>query len=166
MPRELTEKQRLFAEFYTGEAKFDATLAAEMAGYKGNKKTIAVSASRMLRDPKVRDYLDKKAREAADRSVVITPERLIELLAGFAEDIELGVGLRIKAIENLCKVFGMNLHQIKVDANVKVEETRTEIRAYLNNPEVADTIKRLEGNILDSLDESGSNDIVLIENDA
>jgi hypothetical protein len=60
----------------------------------------------------------------------------------------------------------MNLHQIKVDANVKVEETRTEIRAYLNDPEVADTIKRLEGNILDSLDESGSNDIVLIENDA
>jgi phage terminase small subunit len=166
MPRELTEKQRLFAEFYTGEAKFDATVAAEMAGYKGNFRTVASTASRLLRNDLVRDYLDKKSREAADRSTVITPERLIELLAGFAEDTELNTAHRLRAIENLCKVFGMNLHQIKVDANVKVEETRTEIRAYLNNPEVADTIKRLEGNILDSLDESDSNDIVLIENDA
>jgi phage terminase small subunit len=152
MPRELTEKQRLFAEFYTGEAKFDATVAAEMAGYKGNFRTVASTASRLLRNDLVRDYLDKKSREAADRSTVITPERLIELL------------LRIKAIENLCKVFGMNLHQIKVDANVKVEETRTEIRAYLNDPSVAESIKQLEGNILDSMDDGdvNDNDIVIV----
>jgi phage terminase small subunit len=74
MSRELTEKQRLFADFYTCEAKFDAVIAAEMAGYKGNSRTVASTASRLLRNPLVRDYLDKKSRQAADRSTVITPE--------------------------------------------------------------------------------------------
>ena len=156
----LTEKRRNFVDFYLGEAQLNATKAAKLAGFKGSEKTVAATASRLLRDSKVRDLLDKKARESADETAIITPERLIELLAGFAEDVTLDTNHRLKAIDTLCKVFGMNLQKIKVDSKVEVTQTKVEIRNYLADASVAQSIQQLEGDILDTIVDD--NDIVVV----
>ena len=60
----LTWKQFLFCEFYIQTS--NATLAAKMAGYKGNNdNSFAVTGSRLLRNAKIREHLSKRYTEAA-----------------------------------------------------------------------------------------------------
>lgn len=53
----LRGKQRAFAEYYVGEARFNGTKAAKMAGY--SEKTATVIASENLSKPNIRGYIDK-----------------------------------------------------------------------------------------------------------
>ena len=60
----LTWKQFLFCEFYIQTS--NGTLAAKMAGYKGNSdNSFAVTASRLLRNAKIRAYLKKRYADIA-----------------------------------------------------------------------------------------------------
>jgi phage terminase small subunit len=52
-PENLTGKQQAFIDFYFGEAKFNGTEAARLAGYSGNDSSLAVTASQLLRNAKV-----------------------------------------------------------------------------------------------------------------
>lgn len=49
----LTPKQQTFLKFYLGEANFNATEAARLAGYSGEDSVLRASASRLLHSPKV-----------------------------------------------------------------------------------------------------------------
>lgn len=51
MARTLTEKQQRFLEAYLGPARSNATEAARMAGYKGNRVTLAQIGSKTRRRP-------------------------------------------------------------------------------------------------------------------
>lgn len=62
----LTPKMRKFADFYVGEAGFNATEAAELAGYKaGTRKTLAQIGYENLRKPEIRAYIRKRLNEDA-----------------------------------------------------------------------------------------------------
>jgi hypothetical protein len=56
----LTGKQKLFADFYLGEAGLNQTRAAQLAGYAGDDNALAVAGSRLLRNAKVREYIDEQ----------------------------------------------------------------------------------------------------------
>jgi len=49
--RKLTEKQQRFLEAYLGPARANATEAARMAGYAGNRTTLAQIGSKTRRRP-------------------------------------------------------------------------------------------------------------------
>ena len=54
----LTGKQRAFIAAYLGDAHFNATKAARIAGYKGNGNTLGVTAFHLLRNPKIKEQID------------------------------------------------------------------------------------------------------------
>lgn len=53
----LTEKQRRFCEAYAGEAAGNGVRACELAGYEGNKVTLASVAYENIRKPQIRAVL-------------------------------------------------------------------------------------------------------------
>lgn len=52
------DRQLLFAEYYL--ELWNGTEAARRAGYKGDDNTLAVTASRLLRNAKVREHIDRR----------------------------------------------------------------------------------------------------------
>lgn len=81
----LTPKEKLFIEKYLGEAHFNGTLAAELAGYKGNKNTLGVVAYEKLRKPKIKAELDAVlSAMTMPANVVLT--RLTEIAEGKVTD--------------------------------------------------------------------------------
>ena len=60
----LTNKQRLFVEFYLSNG-LNATDAARRAGYKGNYQTLRAIASQNLTKTTIRTLIDKRLEEAA-----------------------------------------------------------------------------------------------------
>jgi len=60
---DLTDKQAAFVEEYLID--FNATRAAERAGYRGSDSTLASVGSENLRKPKIREKIDARLRERA-----------------------------------------------------------------------------------------------------
>lgn len=63
--KKLTDKQKLFADYYVGEAMLNATRASRLAGYKGDENTLGVNGARLLRNAKVREYIEKQLQDLA-----------------------------------------------------------------------------------------------------
>lgn len=62
-PNELTTRQRMFAETYLANG-FNATEAARSSGYSSkNENSLSVTASRLLKNAKVRAYIDMRLDE-------------------------------------------------------------------------------------------------------
>src|SRR5687767_13370369 len=61
---DLTGKELLFALAYTGEAKFNGTKAARLAGYAGDDNVLAMTASRLLRKDKVSGFIEARLTAA------------------------------------------------------------------------------------------------------
>jgi hypothetical protein len=59
----LTPKQQKFLEAYLGEANFNATEAARLAGYKGEDNVLAVVGCQNLRKPNIAEELRKAWEE-------------------------------------------------------------------------------------------------------
>lgn len=59
MADKLTPKQKLFVEHYCGQANGNATEAASLAGYSGERATLATTGWENLRKPKIRRAIDK-----------------------------------------------------------------------------------------------------------
>ncbi len=150
MPRTLTKKQQRFVEYYVGEANGNGTKAARLAGYSGDEVATAVAASRLKRDPKIKEAIDKELANSAAKSS-ITPGRIITLLIDFAENIEISMTHRLRSLENLIRIFGMATQKVEVESNVKLEQTRVEIRNYLADKSVAQSIQKLESKMLEGL---------------
>ena len=84
-----TGKQKLFAEYYTGEANLVGTTAARMAGYDGDDNVLAVTASRLLRNAKVRKLIDKKFADVgmgANEAIVRLSEQARGSLGDLLDD--------------------------------------------------------------------------------
>jgi phage terminase small subunit len=71
----LTGKQKLFADYYVGEAALNATRAASLAGYKGDYNTLAVTGSENLRKPNIRAYIDAKLKP-----LIASPNEILTIL--------------------------------------------------------------------------------------
>lgn len=82
----LTPKQKLFADYYVGDARFVGVKAAELAGYKGNYSTLAAVASENLKKPHIRAYL-ADLMEAITMPANVVLARLTEIANGKIDDV-------------------------------------------------------------------------------
>lgn len=92
--RPLTEKARRFAECYAG----DGVSAAREAGYGGDPNVLKVTASRLLKDERVKAIIEE--REAAAMEAVNAKPQRVNVKAAVAEAVSLGVD-PIKILEEL-----------------------------------------------------------------
>lgn len=76
----LTGKQKLFADYYVGEASLNATRAARLAGYKGDENTLAVIGSQNIRNHKIREYIDEQLKD-----LVISRNEMLTILTRHAK---------------------------------------------------------------------------------
>lgn len=105
-----SEKQRRFCDAYLGKANGNGREAARGAGYKGNDATLATTAYRLLRMPKIQEYIAKQ-QDRPDRLAMGRDERqaiLAEIARGKNPEGWGGVEPhhRIKALELLGKMGG------------------------------------------------------------
>lgn len=100
----LTDKQRKWAEAFAGEAKGNATRAAQIAGYSGDENALSSRGAENARNRKIRAYL----RELVQDDPLVASGRELRafwtaLLRG---DEPANMGERIKASELLGKASG------------------------------------------------------------
>jgi len=77
--KDLTERQYIFCIEYLTD--YNATRAATKAGY--SEKTADSQGSRMLKNVKVKAFIDKKTKERSDK-LDITADRVLEEIANIA----------------------------------------------------------------------------------
>ncbi len=74
-------KKEAFARIIFADSKTPKWLAAQEAGYKGNKNTLYSQASKLLNDPKVLAWLGRLTDEA-DAEAVVDYDGVVKSLAG------------------------------------------------------------------------------------
>ena len=111
MARELTEKQRRFVEAYMGAARGNATEAAAIAGYRGNRVTLQAIGKENLGKPLIRQALAE--RQSSDPLILTREDRQRELsrIAMGSEDEH--TSDRLRAIDLLNKMGGDYLERIQ-----------------------------------------------------
>lgn len=85
MSAELTGKQRAFINAYLGEAKFNATEAARVAGYKGDDVTLAAVGYENLRKPQIEAEVRARFNEATMSANEVLA-RITEIASGRITD--------------------------------------------------------------------------------
>lgn len=130
----MTDKQKLFCDEYLSNG-MNAT-QAYLKTYKNvkNTNTAAANASALLRNPKVREYLDvalakihdektMDAREVMERLTAIGREQTTdELLTmdGEIKEVKSRTQDRIKALELIGKAYGMFRDKVEMDVTTPV----------------------------------------------
>lgn len=99
----LTEKQRRFVEFYMGQAAGNATEAARLAGYKGNRATLQMVGLQNLSKPMIRKAIDERVE--ADPAIKTREDRQ-RFWSRMMDDKEEAARDRLKASELLGKSQG------------------------------------------------------------
>ena len=116
----LTVRQAKFVLNYTG----NGTQAARQAGYKGNSDTLAVQASRLLKDDKIIRALDRlTVRQSASegQSKLLTRNDLMAIWSELASDTKATWKDRLKAMDSLAKSQGIFIDRSQIISNVRVE---------------------------------------------
>lgn len=117
----LTPKQKKFVEAYLGEAHFNATRAAELAGYKGSRQTLGAVAYENLKKPQIKAEIDLcLSAMTMPANVVLT--RLTEIADGKLADFYDDKG---KFNLELAKERGVDhlLKKVKVKRTVREKTT-------------------------------------------
>lgn len=114
----MTDKQKRFADEYIIDLNGTRAYKAAYPNVKSDE-TAAVNSSKMLRNTKVREYIDEqlaaiKSTKTAEASEVL--EYLTDVMRGKEESTQ----NRLKAAELLGKRFGLFTDKLKVDGNVPV----------------------------------------------
>jgi len=105
----LNYQQARFCHVYQG----NGTLAARNAGYKGNDKTLAVQASRLLKDERVKAALASRAT-TTDPGKPLTPDQILSTWTTMAQDSTVPASIRIKALENCARSLGMFIDKVAI----------------------------------------------------
>lgn len=133
----LTIKQKKFADEYIISG--NATEAYKKA-YTNVKKdeTASVNASRMLRNAKVKSYIDERMDEI-DKSKIADQQEVMEFLTTTMRDDENATKDRLKAAELIGKRHMMWVEKRMLEADVKTvnnpfkELTTEELRKLIDN---------------------------------
>ena len=133
----LTDKQKAFCDYYI--ETLNATESYKKAGYKvKNDNTAAVNANRLLRNAKIKSYIDKRLKEIENDRIADAKEVMeyltavmrgeeVEEVVGFTEDgPEIAQKLpyvkdRVRAAELLGKRYALFTDKVNLDANVGVK---------------------------------------------
>lgn len=107
----LNARQQAFVESYTG----NATDAARKAGYTGTDEALAVTGSRLLRNPKVREALEARQARATKRRIATLDEMQAWWTASM-EDTTLEMPARLKASELLGRSMAAFIERRQVES--------------------------------------------------
>lgn len=134
----LTEKERIFADEYIKTT--NATQSAIKAGYAEN--SASVTGSKMLRKPKVRQYIDEVMSERS-KNTIATADEVLEYLTkvmnGEEKDafgLDVSVADRTKAAELLGKRHMLFTDKVKLDAEIEIDISDRMKRARMKSDEV------------------------------
>lgn len=142
--KKLTGKQKKFADYYLNEALFNATKAAELAGYKGDKKTLAQVGYENLRKPDISGYIEEKL-EAHAMGVNETVARLAEIARGNLDDLQDENGhFDIKLARERNKTHLLKKVKQKRTLKQKKTEIRDDMRGFLAQDEIEDIESEVE----------------------
>lgn len=134
----LTEKERIFADEYIKTT--NATQSAIKAGYAEN--SASVTGSKMLRKPKVRQYIDAVMNERS-KNTIATADEVLEYLTkvmnGEEKDafgLDASIADRTKAAELLGKRHMLFTDKVKLDAEIEIDISDRMKRARVKSDEV------------------------------
>ena len=134
----LTKKERIFADEYIKTT--NATQSAIKAGYAEN--SASVTGSKMLRKPKVRQYIDAVMNERS-KSTIATADEVLEYLTrvmcGEEKDafgLDVSVADRTKAAELLGKRHMLFTDKVKLDAEIEIDISDRMKQARVKSDEV------------------------------
>ena len=108
----LTPKQRLFVQYYCG----NATDAARKAGYKGNDNTLSIVGFENLRKPNVQAAIQAR-QEIEERPKVANRQDRQKFWSEVMSSAEVDMKDRLKASELLGKSEGDFLDRIKLSGD-------------------------------------------------
>lgn len=134
----LTEKERIFADEYIKTT--NATQSAITAGYAEN--SASVTGSKMLRKPKVRQYIDAVMSERS-KNTIATADEVLQYLSrvmnGEEKDafgLDVSVADRTKAAELLGKRHMLFTDKVKLDAEIEIDISDRMKQARVKSDEV------------------------------
>ena len=134
----LTEKERIFADEYIKTT--NATQSAIKAGYA--EKSASVTGSKMLRKPKVRQYIDAVMNERS-KNTIATADEVLEYLTkvmnGEEKDafgLDASIADRTKAAELLGKRHMLFTEKVKLDAEIEIDISDRMKQARVKSDEV------------------------------
>lgn len=134
----LTEKERIFADEYIKTT--NATQSAIKAGYAEN--SASVTGSKMLRKPKVRQYIDAVMNERS-KNTIATADEVLEYLTkvmnGEEKDafgLDASIADRTKAAELLGKRHMLFTEKVKLDAEIEIDISDRMKQARVKSDEV------------------------------
>lgn len=134
----LTEKERIFADEYIKTT--NATQSAIKAGYAEN--SASVTGSKMLRKPKVRQYIDD-VMEKRSKNTIATADEVLEYLTkvmnGEEKDafgLDISIADRTKAAELLGKRHMLFTEKVKLDAEIEIDISDRMKQARVKSDEV------------------------------
>lgn len=123
LAQKLTKKERIFADEYVKTT--NGTQSVITAGY--SEKTASVTASKMLRKPKVRQYIDAIMDERS-KDTIATADEVLEYLTrvvrGEEKDafgLDVSVADKTKAAELLGKRHMLFTDKVKLSAEVEID---------------------------------------------
>lgn len=134
----LTEKERIFADEYIKTT--NATQSAIKAGYAEN--SASVTGSKMLRKPKVRQYIDAVMNERSKNTIATADEvleYLTRVMCGEEKDafgLDVSVADRTKAAELLGKRYMLFADKVKLDAEIEIDISDRMKQARVKSDEV------------------------------
>lgn len=100
----MTERQRRFADAYLESP--NATRAAEAAGY--SKKTAYSQGQRLLKNAEIAAFIRERQEQAANARI-LSITRARALLSDIAQDADISVSARLRAVDLLLKSAGAQL---------------------------------------------------------
>lgn len=134
----LTKKERIFADEYIKTT--NATQSAIKAGYAEN--SASVTGSKMLRKPKVRQYIDAVMNERS-KNTIATADEVLEYLTRvmFGEEkdafgLDVSVADRTKAAELLGKRHMLFTDKVKLDAEIEIDISDRMKQARVKSDEI------------------------------
>lgn len=134
----LTEKERIFADEYIKTT--NATQSAIKAGYAEN--SASVTGSKMLRKPKVRQYIDAIMNERS-KNTIATADEVLEYLTkvmnGEEKDafgLDASIADRTKAAELLGKRHMLFTEKVKLDAEIEIDISDRMKQARVKSDEI------------------------------
>lgn len=134
----LTEKERMFADEYIKTT--NATQSAIKAGYAEN--SASVTGSKMLRKPKVRQYIDAVMNKRSKNTIATADEvleYLTKVMKGEEKDafgLDASIADRTKAAELLGKRHMLFTEKVKLDAEIEIDISDRMKQARVKSDEV------------------------------
>lgn len=139
----LTPKEQKFVECYLGEAHFNATQAAALAGYKGNRNVLGVMAYRLLRKAKIKAEIDE-VLSAMTMPANVVLERLTEIANGKVTDFYKDGRFDLDAATERKKDHLLKKVKQKRTIRQKKTEIRDDMRLFLAEDEIEDVESEVE----------------------